>query len=296
MTATPAFPSADATPKSHRDFAVAKQVAGRLSRHPYVEAIAVGGSIARGIGDEFSDLDLFVYCHTFPPEDERRALLEPLSPERWKTHDEFVRFGLVVDAFVCGETEVDLNLLLGKTVEACMRAVLEKHDLTPRIQAFVGGFADALPLYGDEQCEAWRQRVAVYPEPLARKMVEEHLAIEPLWVPGIDGCREGDLLVLYEALCRVQRGVLGILLGLNRLYVPPIYKRSRRLLGSMRIKPQRAVERLEETFTLDATAALLHLRELVHETFDLVETHMPELDVAGARKRFTTNPSLADAH
>ncbi len=295
MTATPASLPADATSKSHRDLAVARQIARYLSRHRDVEAIAVGGSIARGIGDEFSDLDVFVYCSEFPPEADRRALLETLSPERWKTHAEHAGSGLVVDAFLCGETEVDLNLLLVKTVEACMRAVLEKHDLTPRIQSFVGGFSDALPLYGERQCEAWRRRVAVYPEPLARKMVEEHLAIEPLYVPGIDGCREGDLLGLYEALCRVQRGVLGILLGLNRQYAPPIYKRSRRLLGSMAIKPERAAERLEETFALDAATALGHLRALVHETFDLVETHMPELDVPGARKRFTTNPALAAA-
>ena len=121
----------------------------------------------------------------------------------------------------------------------------------------------------------------------------EHLAIEPLWVPGLDASREGDLLVLNEALSRVQRGILAVLLGLNRQYFPPEYKRIRRLLESMAIQPERAGQRMVETYTFEPVVAIEHLRQLVHETFDLVATHMPDLDVEAARRRFTVNPALA---
>jgi len=293
-TTMPAFPAESATPKSRRDFAVAQQITARLALSPHVEAIAVGGSIARGIGDEFSDLDLYAYCSAFPSESERRELLDPIAPTHWKSHQELAQHGILVDSFLCGDTEVDLNIVLLKTVEACLHAVLVKHDVTQRLQAFVGGFVDAVPLYGEPLCETWRARVSAYPDPLAHEMVRKHLRIEPLWVPGLDGCREGDLFVLYEALCRVQRGVLGILLGLNRLYAPPSYKRSRQLLASMAIKPDDAAARLEQVFTLEPTEALASLRAITEETFDLVGVHRPEFDVALARKRFTTNPALAD--
>ena len=48
-----------------------------------------------------------------------------------------------------------------------------------------------------------------------------------------------------------------------------------------------------ETVTLEPVAAIDHLRLLVHDTFDLVATHMPDLDVVAARRRFTVNPALA---
>ena len=63
---------------------------------------------------------------------------------------------------------------------------------------------------------------------------------------------------------------------------------------TLAIKPRQAAERLELSLTIGGAPALEVLRELVHETFDLVESHMPELDVARARKRFTTNPAIAE--
>ena len=65
------------------------------------------------------------------------------------------------------------------------------------------------------------------------------------------------------------------------------------MLARMALKPERAAERLEEVFRVEVGRAASQLRELVLETFDLVAAHLPELNVAAARKRFTTNPTLA---
>lgn len=294
MNGTGASLPEGASAKSREAFAVGQRIAASFAGHERVTSIALGGSIARGIGDEFSDLDLYVYCTEFPSDEERRAILQLHSPKRGKTHAERASAGVLVEFFVCENTEVDLNFVRVNTVEACLRAVLEKHDLTPIVLAFVGGFADAVALYGPEQLEAWRSRVQAYPAALGRKLVQRHLDIAPLWVPGIDGCRAGDLLPLYEALCRGERSLLGILVGLNRQYPPPDYKRVRLMLAKMALKPDRAAERLEEVFRVEVGRAASQLRELVFETFDLVAAHFSELDVAAARKRFTTNPALAD--
>lgn len=293
MKATRASIPEGATPKSHADFAVAVRVAAVFAEHPEVVAIAVGGSVARGIADEYSDLDLFVYCREFPQAADRAALVGRLPAERWKSHPEHASSGLQVEAFLCEGAEVDLNLMLEKTAEVCVRSVTQKLNLARNIQAFVGGFADCVALYGHDRIESWRERAAAYPEQLAQEMVAAHLSIGPLWVPGLDRSRAGDLLVLNEELLRVQRGILGVLLGLNRQYFPPTYKRFPRLMGSMAIQPDDAGRRMVETFTLEPVAAIDHLRLLVHDTFDLVATHMPDLDVVAARRRFTVNPALA---
>jgi predicted nucleotidyltransferase len=293
MKATRASIAEGATPKSRADFAVADRVAAVFAEHLEVVAIAVGGSVARGIADEYSDLDLYVYCREFPSAADRAALIGRLPAERWKSHTEHESSGLLVEAFLCEGAEVDLNLMLEKTTEACIRSVTQKLNLARNIQAFVGGFGDCVALYGHDRIESWRTSAAAYPEELAHKMVSAHLAIEPLWVPGLDGSRASDLLVLHEELSRVQQGILGVLLGLNHQYFPPRYKRFSRLMGSMSIQPDDVGQRMLETFSLEPVAAIDHLRQLVHETFDLVGTHMPALDVEAARRRFTLNPALA---
>jgi hypothetical protein len=283
-----------ATAKSRADFAVAERIAAFLSRDSDVAAIAVGGSVARGIANPISDLDVFVYCLRFPAERTRRALVESLGGTHWRTHSGTEDQGLVRECFVAGGARVDLDLLLVPTVEACLRAVLEKHNLTPHIQAFVGGFVDAISLHGHELHETWRARAAAYPPELGRKQVAANLFVEPLWTAENSATACGERLRFLESLCRVENAVLSILVGLNHLYRPSEWKRLRRLIEGMPLAPANLAERLERALTADVREAARELSAVVSETFDLVERHLPDLDVARARAHFTSDPALAD--
>jgi predicted nucleotidyltransferase len=294
MSATTALLPEGSTARSRANFSVAVRIADGFQSCSGVTSVSVGGSTVRGVSDRFSDLDVYVYCLDFPPEEERQRRLAPLHPRRRKTHADRAEAGVLVECFECGEVEVDLNFVRVRTVEACLIAVLEKHQLTPIVLAFVGGFADAIALSGQPQHDAWQARVRAYPELLARKLVAKYLPIEPLWVPGVGAEREGDRLPLYDGLCRVERQLLWILIGLNRGYPPPAFKRVRSLLASLPLKPDDMAARLEAVFDREPDLAIQALRTLVLETFDLVQAHMPELDVPRARRRFTTNPALAD--
>lgn len=98
----------------------------------------------------------------------------------------------------------------------------------------------------------------------------------------------GDLLALYESFCAVEKQLLLVLMGLNRLYYPG-WQRVDRLMAEMRIAPLKLAPRFKQLFgivSIDPLASAYQLHDLVEETFRLVETHLRELDTAQARARF----------
>lgn len=65
-------------PRSHSPeslAALAKAVAQRIPLLSGIEGVALTGSLARGTADRLSDMDLSVYCRTYPPEKARWNLL-----------------------------------------------------------------------------------------------------------------------------------------------------------------------------------------------------------------------------
>ena len=291
--ATPARLPAEASSKSSEDFAVALRLAGLLREHPLVQSVAVGGSVARGIGDEFSDLDLFVYCSEFPDTEELLRYLQPARPQRWKAYS-----GHAADG--AREGRLRRRQHRGRPEPP---SCFNRRGVPPRGPGEAQtGDATAGLRRRVRRCDStlWQHLARQVAGPCAR--LPRHAGEKDggtahgdraVWVPGIEASREGDRLVLYEAVCRVQRALLGVLVGLNHRYPPPEYKRTRAFLASLRIKPEAAAERFESCFQLPPGRVDSQLRGLVHETYDLVGIHMPDLDVEEARQRFTLNPSLA---
>src|SRR5205823_1034908 len=89
----------------------------------------------------------------------------------------------------------------------------------------------------------------------------------------------GDLLALYESFCTVEKQILLVLMGVNRIYFPG-WQWVDRLMGQMRIAPLNLASRCKQAFgivSIDPLAGVYQLHELIEETFSLVETHLSEL-------------------
>ncbi len=60
-----------------------------------------------------------------------------------------------------------------------------------------------------------------------------------------------------------------------------------RFINQLAIAPENLALRLESLFHLKATAAVCELEGLVQETIALVETHMPQVDTAFAKRKLS---------
>ena len=97
-----------------------------------------------------------------------------------------------------------------------------------------------------------------------------------------------ELLLLYDSLCLVEKHILLVLLGLNRLYYAG-FRRVDRLMEQMSIAPIHLVSRFKQVFdiaSIDARASVYQLHDLVEETFSLVEMHLSEVDTSQEREHF----------
>ncbi|MBV9691358.1 MAG: hypothetical protein JO202_16785 [Ktedonobacteraceae bacterium] len=74
-----------------------------------------------------------------------------------------------------------------------------------------------------------------------------------------------ELLTLYESFCAIEKQVLLVLMGLNRLYFPG-WQRVNRLMEQMRIVPLKLAARFKQIFgivSIDPLASVCQLHDLL---------------------------------
>ena len=146
------------------------------------------------------------------------------------------------------------------------------------------GVEEAIVLFGEARYEPIRARVLNYPDALRRSMVENHLKFSPSWIYDGMGRDRGDLVVFYEYVLATMRSLVGVLAGLNRVYVAPEkLKRVGTVVARMELTPPDAARRLDALLDLPRERVRPELDDLVGATLDLVDTHLPAVDTTAAR-------------
>ncbi len=291
---------------------LARAVAGTYSDNPNVRAVMVGGSIARGCADEFSDVEIGVFWRTLPSDMERMEAVSRMGGEIWKF--EPFRDGRAGEHVGLSESTVGSERYRGTamvspihlTLEAAeerIGALIDGLDTASRNYEFAAAVRYGVPLYGDALIEEWKKRVGAFPTRLAVKLVQENLWLGP-WFNWAGYGERVDHLVVAQHLVWMQQGIVSILAALNREYLPsPEYKWLEWFIDRLRIKPADCAVRLKVTFGKgDLSEAVRELVELGMEVIDLVEDHLPEVnemslfeahsgvDTSWARERWKQEP------
>ena len=145
---------------------------------------------------------------------------------------------------------------------------------------------DCIPVYGEELISQWKKQIADYPDELARAMVVQHLDFFPIW--GRRKLLANRDTTLFQHQIRLEAGqnIIGVLSGLNRLYYSSFqFKRMKQFIEQMNIAPENLYVRLESIYHQEPLAVASQLKELVTETIELVELHMPEIDTSKVRQQ-----------
>lgn len=272
--------------ENQRRLALAERI-GEVYRHrDGVRAMLLTGSVARDEADESSDLDFGIYYQELPP-------LEVLKEVRTMVGgSEYVMFfgsheeGGIVESYYIDGVRHDFAHSSIAEWEKKMDEVLVELKIDSPMQKALSGLLDGRALFGAELIDAWKERIAAYPDALAETMVRENMKFRPAYVIDRYAARRGDTLFLHELYIETLRKILGVLLGLNRLYHWGEYKRQEKFLGGMKIAPKNLSERIDQVLREEQATALRILDRLVEDTFDLVDRHMPHIDTAERRNRY----------
>ena len=248
--------------------------------HPGARMAVLGGSVAQGVADRWSDCDTLVYWEEIDSdwlEDSRSGgarftWLESYPGNAWL---EQVRFGRL---------KADIAHVRLGWLHELIDGVLAGTDTDTTSLDVLRGVQEALVLFGEEEYEPIRARVQDYPHELRLAMVRKHLTFTPSWIYEGMGRDRGDLVVFYEYVLATMRSLVGVLAGLNRVYVAPDkLKRVGVVVGRMELTPPDAAARLDALLDLPRERVQAELDDLVERTLELVEEHLPEVDTGRAR-------------
>jgi hypothetical protein len=255
---------------------LAAEIGAALRRYPGLRAVIVGGSVARGYADEFSDLELPLIWDELPADETRLRIAADLGatflyPYNGPANeDNLLIHGFQVD-FWQGTVAHD---------EQVIRHVLQEYSTDLGESNFMDTLRACVPLAGEELIRGWQEQARVYPRELALRNIRQQLDQIQASHLAVLASRDNPTL-LYNEISSLQQRVFMLLLALNGQYFPT-YKWLYPVLAGLALKPADCEQRFRRAYQAAPMAAAADTFHLVTETLQLVREAFPEIEITPA--------------
>lgn len=274
------------TPQSDYLLTLGKKILEPYTKLPNARAAMITGSVAEGISDFYSDLDMTVYYENELPSEEELARIREqngAAERAWLIGDRAE--GNIAEAYELNGIQAQIGHALIPIWENDIAKVLERFNADTPLHKAMSGTLESVTVLGDEHLTRWKEKIAAYPDGLRRAMVEQHLKFFPYWNIQKQIAARDAMIWHYQILTEAAYNLVAVLAGLNRLYFTNFqFKKMRRFLNQMQIIPEHFAERVETLFKQDAADAAIALEDLVRDVVELVEREMPDVDVNTVKK------------
>lgn len=273
-----------------------------------VAATALGGSVARGWADEFSDVEVFVFWNEAPTSAERTSAvhrsggsvdvswLDTEAEERWLTAMRVTQ-GQIGQLWPYEDKEwsehyfVD-NLSIG--VSGFLVSTVDNWvaDLTRGVpnddaEMVAATIVAQSPVTGEELLEAWASALTPYPQALALAVIEQWLRLDEQWWSIDQLAAREDRPAFDAVLIGMQKRLIRLLLAANGTYLlDPKPKWTRKLVQALEHQPDDFVDRLEQVQTSAPVEAARLLQQLLEETMETLTQLFPTIDIEQAQWLF----------
>ena len=249
-------------------YGFARDLVDALPQLPGLCAVVIGGSVARGYSDPYSDIELLLFWERAPDPATQQAILEVWRAEQ--------RLHVGDHALLVRGVPVDLWQRTVDDEEAILNRVLRDHSCDLTANAEVDMVHTGLPLRGAALVRNWQARTVDYPVALALGFLREQLPHFHLRQLGLAAVRDNPT-AFYHTLSDLHCTLFLVLLALNSSYFPT-FKWLYRRLDDLAIAPPAAAARLRQMFREPPLVAAEQLQAMLRETLALVEEHYPQLD------------------
>lgn len=256
----------------------AREISQKLRQFEGIEAMIVGGSVARGYADQYSDLEIPLFWAAPPSDAVRFKIIEVLQAELlYPYNGPEMEDNLLIHGF-----QVDLWHQTVSFEETVFDDVLLRYDTDLGSSNFMDTIRACIPLYGDALIHRWKQRAQEYPDRLVEKNLREHIVtLNPKHL-ALHAYRQNPTLV-HQGIAELQQRIFQILLALNRQYFPT-YKWMYATLQALTTKPAQIEERFRLVFTMSLSDAVAEMLRLLNETLALIAAHYPHIDTTAVMR------------
>lgn len=249
-----------------------------------IQAVAVGGSVARGLSDVYSDLELILLWENTPDTPTQQAVMIALGA----TYQHPASHPAHASAFWVQGVPVDVWHLTRAVEEATLRRVLEEYSLDLAASNRLDTFHNCIPFYGHDLLDEWKARLENYPGELTEHFLRVYLPdfhLRHLYT----ATRRDNPTAYYHTLTDVQCTLFVVLLALNHVYFPT-FKWMYPVLETLQVGPQDTAARMRRMFEVPPPQAAELLNGVLAETLSIVEKHYPQIDTGAVRDSLDQKP------
>ena len=272
---------------SQERLALARQNTTEFRQNPHIKAMLVTGSVAKGQADDNSDIDIIMYYDELPGEAAFEAYRQAALDSGGGFYGGNAAEGFALFQYIDGIRHDFAHALLSETEQLIQEFLAEPDLENNNKQIMLDGILTGVPLKGAQITQQWKEQLANYPPQLGEMLVKKYLRFRPHWVLQKMGVDRNEIIFLQEELLNAVQNIFGVLCGLNQLYHPGKIKGLNYTVAKMQLTPPNVATRLPRLFNVDSQTAVNQLKQLIEETIELVETHLPQIDTAPTRKLFT---------
>jgi len=249
-----------------------------------IKAAAVTGSIAKGYGDENSDIDTIIILKNKLTQSEFDQIVSDAKASGGDLYHGSPDVGCAVYYYIDG-VRCDFGFGHYSETETLINEMLEKPDMDLMKHLQISGLIDSFILEDSNWLKPLiRKAEKSFPKELQIMMVSHFKKFHPEWAIEKMTVGRGDILYYYDSLVEMTGNIIGILCGLNKFYHPGKLKGVEHTIERMNIKPRDFIKRYNNILQADKYAALKDLFSLVRETFDLIDEHLPEVSTIRSRE------------
>lgn len=256
----------------------------KLFRFLNIRAATVTGSIAKGCGDENSDIDTIIILNELMTNEQFENIVNDAKASGGDLYHGSPEEGFAVYYYIDG-VRCDFGFGHFSETETLINEMISKPEIDPIKHLMISGLIDGYILNDNNWLAPLIKKAEEgYSKDLQVLLVNHYKKFHPEWAVEKMTIGRNDILYYYESLVEMTGNIIGILCGLNKFYHPGKLKGVEYTINRMNIKPKDFVKRYNYVLTADKNAALKELFSLVRETFDLIDEHLPEVSTQRSRQ------------
>jgi hypothetical protein len=270
------------------------ELARQIVTHYSAAAVMLVGSPVMGLADAYSDIDMLMYWHSIPTENERVAIAQSLGGRIIELGDTSAEpkadpaLQSQSEAYVIGEYDlkIDITHITIASQQKLIDDVVLRHETHEYKLGAVEGLSHCMALTGQAFIAKWQEEIRLLPDVLAHKLMRQYAqmwAQRPLRDMLI---RRGDVLYASRALWDIAEKVVYMLVVVNGQYPPLRLKHLPWIIEALELKPTNMLERITQICSLAPAEALPIAAQLVEETFTIVAAQ--GYDINNARTHFNS--------
>ncbi len=249
-----------------------------------IRAAAVTGSIAKGYGDDNSDIDTIVILNKNMAQDEFDKIIEDAKTSGGDFYHGSPEEGFAVYYYIDG-VRCDFGFGHYSETETLINEMLEKPEVDPVKHLMISGLIDGYILKDSNWLAPLIKKAEDgYSKELQILLVSHFKKFHPEWAIEKMTIGRGDILYYYESLVEMIGNIIGILCGLNKFYHPGKLKGVEHTIKKMQIKPKDFIKRYNFILSAEKYEAIKELFLVVRETFDLIDKHLPDVSTKRSRE------------